>query len=1112
MPKIFDNIDNHLIKGLKDTLEVSNKADFCVGYFNLRGWKQVATEIDKYSGTDDNRCRLLVGMHRAPQDLIKDYYFEEETELDNKSVIDLKKKLAEEFKNQLTYGIPSNDDEKALQKLARQIRNKKVIVKLFLRHTLHAKLYLCYRNDKVYPVMGYVGSSNLTLSGLSKQGELNVDVLEQDAAHKLVKWFEDRWADKWCIDISEELADIIENSWAAEKLYQPYHIYLKIAYHLSREARAGINEFKIPNVFKNELLEFQEKAVLIAAHHLNKRDGVIIGDVVGLGKTITASALAKIFEDDFYLETLIICPKNIVKMWEDYVYKYRLRAKILSISVVQNELPELRRYRVVIIDESHNLRNRDGKRYRAIREYIRENASKVIMLSATPYNKTYLDLSNQLRLFIDEDVDLGISPENYIDHVGGKVQFIAKHQAPINSLLAFEKSDYADDWRELMRLYLVRRTRSFIKDNYAETDSTNGRKYLTFADGTKSYFPERIPKKVEFGFNEKDPLDQYAKLYAESVVNSINKLNLSRYGLANYLHKETFLSPSSSEKVVIENLSRAGKRLMGFARTNLFKRLESSGYAFLLSLSRHILRNFIYIYAIDSKLDIPIGSQEANFLDEFLEDMDPEYFNADESTFKLLLDADSYYDLGKEIYDGFARLMKNKFDWIRSGFFNDDLKANLIHDSERLINILNLSKDWIPENDRKTNALYDLCTKIHPNEKILIFTQYADTANYLIKELRNRGLKNCECVTGDSEDPTSFAYRFSPTSNQSLGYKNTDHEIRVLITTDVLSEGQNLQDAHIVLNYDLPWAIIRLIQRAGRIDRIGQKAEQILCYSFLPEDGVDKIIRLRDRLKNRITQNAEVVGSDETFFEGDPINIKDLYNEKAGILDDEDDNDVDLASYAFQIWKNAVDEDPTLQKSIPDLPNVVYATKKIYKTESDQLKNSVIVYAKTQEDNDALALVASNGEIITQSQLKIIKAAECKPDTEPQLRLANHHELVKNGLKYITEVESNTGGQLGKKTGARYRVYMRLTRYYEENKDTLFVNDAIKKAIEDIYRYPIKEFAKETFNRQLKAGIADDDLANLAASLREEDKLSMVEEEVKQKQPQIICSMGIAGK
>ena len=118
------------------------------------------------------------------------------------------------------------------------------------------------------------------------------------------KWFEDRWNDRWCIDISKELTEIIDTSWASEEPFPPYHIYLKIAYHLSREARSGLSEFQIPKVFKNELLEFQQKAVLIAAHHLNKRDGVIIGDVVGLGKTIIACALARIFEDDFYLKPL----------------------------------------------------------------------------------------------------------------------------------------------------------------------------------------------------------------------------------------------------------------------------------------------------------------------------------------------------------------------------------------------------------------------------------------------------------------------------------------------------------------------------------------------------------------------------------------------------------------------------------------------------------------------------------------------------------------------------------------------------------------------------------------------------------------------------------------
>jgi SNF2 family DNA or RNA helicase len=207
-----------------------------------------------------------------------------------------------------------------------------MVVKLFLTPPLHAKLYLIHRLDVNNPTIGFFGSSNLTLLGLQHQGELNIDVLDHDACNKLQKWFDDRWSDRWCIDISQELVSLIDESWAREKTVPPYHIYLKIAYHLSQEARAGLLEYQIPRNFKSKLFDFQEAAVLIAARHVNRRGGVLVGDVVGLGKTMIASALAKILEEDFFLETLIICPKNLVTMWEDYVHRYQLRAKVLSIS------------------------------------------------------------------------------------------------------------------------------------------------------------------------------------------------------------------------------------------------------------------------------------------------------------------------------------------------------------------------------------------------------------------------------------------------------------------------------------------------------------------------------------------------------------------------------------------------------------------------------------------------------------------------------------------------------------------------------------------------------------------------------------------------------------
>jgi hypothetical protein len=206
-----------------------------------------------------------------------------------------------------------------------------------------------------------------------------------------------------------------------------------------------------------------------------------------------------------------------------------MRARVLSISQVTRQLPKLHRYRLMLIDESHNLRNRDGRRYRTIQEYIRENESKVILLSATPYNKTYTDLSNQLRLFIAEDADMGLRPERLL-HDLGETEFIRRHQCPVRSLAAFEQSPYADDWRELMRLYMVRRTRSFIQENYAQTDPVAGRKFLTFANGTRSYFPMRQPTTVTFTIDDHNPHDQYALLYSTPVVDTVNRLTLKVCG------------------------------------------------------------------------------------------------------------------------------------------------------------------------------------------------------------------------------------------------------------------------------------------------------------------------------------------------------------------------------------------------------------------------------------------------------------------------------------------------------------------------------------------------------------------------------------------------------
>ena len=1116
MPRIFDNLtpDSSLLPALQDVLDLSSRADFCVGYFNLRGWDSLARHVNHW-GIDGGPCRILIGMHRQPHDELQETLsFMDQTGMDNRTANRLRRELADQFRHQLTIGAPTNTDEHALRQLANQLRAGKVRVKLFLRHRLHAKLYLLYRDDPISPITGYVGSSNLTFAGLQGQGELNMDVLDHDATLKLEKWFNDRWEEKFCIDITDELVQIIEESWVRDALIPPYHIYLKMVYHLSHEARTGLSEYKIPKIFGNKLFDFQAAAVKISAHHLYKRNGVLIGDVVGLGKTLMATAVASIFENDYGLETLIISPKNLVDMWEDYAYKYKLRAKVISISSVIRELQNMRRYRLVIIDESHNLRNREGKRYKAIQEYVRANESKCILLSATPYNKTYLDLSSQLHIFIEDEQDLRIRPEKLLQELG-EVKFSQQHQASPRTLKAFDFSNHADDWRDLMRLYLVRRTRSFIQDNYAETDVDTGRKFLRYEDGSRSFFPTRVPKTIKFAIHDSNYNDQYARLYSKRMVDIINGLKLPRYGLGNYVSDTLPRSLTSSESEQIQNLSKAGRHLVGFCRINMFKRLESSSKAFLLSVERHLLRNYVFLHAVHNGLPLPIGTQDATMLDSRYIDGDVDYTDTGEDLNEIVdvsgreWTSDTLKNRAAEIYEDYRDRYNKRFRWIRSDIFTNILKNHLREDADALLEILQTNVDWKPEQDAKINALHELLTKTYPQHKVLVFSQFADTVHYVEEQLRAKGVTSISAVTGDSTDPTMFAQHFSPESNGARDKITKEDELRILIATDVLSEGQNLQDCNVVVNYDLPWAIIRIIQRVGRVDRIGQNAERIFCHSFLPAEGVERIIDLRGRVNRRLKENAEVVGTDEAFFEDevDEQTILNIYHERAGIFDGDVDGEVDLASHAYQIWKNAISLDPKLEKTVTKLPDVVFSTR--HHLPITQRPEGVLVFIRTSDGNDALAYIDREGKSITESQLEILSVAECKPDTPAQPHHKFHHNIVENGVKYISKEEQRVGGQLGRPSGARFRAYTRLKAYADATENLHNILE-LRQALDDIYNYPLRQTAVDTLNRQLRIDVDDAALAEIVTAMRDEDRLCVInDQEDKNQEPRIICSMGL---
>lgn len=1127
MARIYDNIDIKFTDGLRGIIENTGvkRVDFCVGYFNLRGWNLIVEQVDKLPGGyvyEDDKCRmrfcrLLIGMHRPDEDLIRSLCSHQETLPDSEYVQRCKRQIAEDFRRQLLLGLPSAADEQTLRRLSVQLKEGKVCVKLYLKEPLHAKLYLAHRpDDNFNKIQAIMGSSNLTYAGLTRQGELNAEFADSDSAEKLARWFDDRWNERFCLDITEELARIIDESWAGDKIIPPYYIYLKTAYHLSQEARSGIKEFTLPPEFRHDLFDFQQTAVKIAAKNLNndKRGGAMIGDVVGLGKTITACAIAKLYEMAFASSTLIICPANLQDMWRKYIKKYDLKAEVQSMSK-PIDVDSARYYRLIIVDESHNLRNSGGIRYRNIRSLIEHQGSKVLLLTATPYNKDFSDLGSQLRLFINEDQDLGIRPEEYIRSIGGEREFQRKHSdIHIRSIRAFEKSPFADDWNELMKLFLIRRTRTFIKENYAKTDETNGRKYLLFPDGTKSYFPGRVPRAVKFATT---PGDQYSRLYSLEMISLMEELKLPRYGLIHFYDENKAEGIQPHERQVIENLSRAGQRMMGFCRSTFFKRIDSSGFAFLLTLYRHILRNAVFIYAIDHKLPLPIGD-ESSLPDDYIEDEDENesmFGDADNDgqtddggmqiTFPT--DFEYYMEKAKECYSIITN--RNACSWISPKYFKRTLKQQLRHDCEVLLKMIALCGAWQPDTDPKLNELETLLEERHGTDKIIVFTQYSDTAHYVYQQLKKRGLVHIACATGGSTNPTDIVEHFSPKSNDK-NY-SAEEQYRVLIATDVLSEGQNLQDAHVIVNFDLPWAIIRLIQRAGRVDRIGQTANEIYCYSFFPADGVEKIIRLRSRLNARINENAHIVGSDEVFFEGNEQNLRDMFNEKSGSLDDEDDSDVDLSSQAYQIWKNATDADPKLKKVIPALSNVVYSTKPA----GEGLPGGVITYAKTYNDFDVLTWLDADGKVVSQSQKRILNALACDADTPALQPHANHHALVAKAVEAISNETTTVGGILGNRFSTRYRIITLLESYYK-NPPTLFFSqenkEMLKLAIDDIYNYPLLEGAKFTLGRMLRTNTSDE-IVEYVLEMRKNGTLCRIEEDRdSHKDPVIICSMGLKEK
>jgi superfamily II DNA or RNA helicase len=1080
MTRIIDNDSLTLSSALKESLPQSKRLDACVGYFNLRGWQELRTEaLQMLQNPIDAgpRVRLLVGMALSGEDQAKLKYDilqanSDGADRDATQVLPRKIKSLDSFSNQLMWGVPTSGELAGLQDLLSDLKNGFLQVKFHAAQPLHAKLYVTHLASALVPYQGIVGSSNFTPSGLSRNGELNLEETDREQAESLAKWFEEKWEDDFSVDLTEELIQILENSWVNNQQPRPRTIHMRLAYELSREARLG-KSLDIPKQLLDKMTPWQEDAVRIATKILQHRGLVVLGDVVGLGKTLAGTAVAATFAES----VLILCPKNLEKMWKDHKDTYGVPGSVLPLSQAINSLPDMRPYKIVLIDESHNLKNSDGKTWNAIREYIATHEPKVILLTATMYSAGTADIAGQLGLKIGEDIDLGIRPEALIDSLPlGEVDLAQKNNGVLSNLGAFALSKMPEDWQRLLSMFMVRRTRKYIKEKYG-TLGDDGRVWFTFRDGKRFAFPKRIPTALRYTGGPNDPGDSLAS--PENFV-TIDRLTFARYALAGYL-KDISDFDTDKDQALYTDLKK-NNAVTGFIRTTILKRLASSPKAFFITVEKMLLRAWITQYAIANNLSLPVGTLSDSAYTPEIDD-DPKYdlddlaedeIEREDGSWAKGLTQSEWLLKAKAAYERLeSKPIKNlrwaKLEWFKAA----DLQRDIHSDIEKLQDLVDSHGNWDVAKDSRLAALGELIAEKHAHgEKVLVFSEYRDTIEYIHKHLpRLLPDVRIASVSGASDDATYFARMFSPKSNEELGgLPDGKEELDVLLSTDVLSEGQNLQDASNVVNWDMPWTIIKVIQRAGRVDRVGQESPEVNVYSFLPHDGVEQNLNLVRALHRRLEENEAILGGGELILE---ISTKEddfsgLFNGQT-ILE-EQEGDVDYGSYALRVWDEATDAE---RKEALALAVGSYSTQ----SARPELGEGVLTHATAlhinQGELDYLAWSGTDGRVRALTQLEALRLTESSAGDLPRVRLDEHFTYVTKAVDGIILPQAKV-----RHTIANYGLRRNLYELLTKGRDQLFSpNDLfdgglyqlVEEMCADALQHPILEGSKKEIGQLIRS-------------------------------------------
>lgn len=906
LPYVIDNDRHKLADVLNQVLDDHRDLalDVATAYFNVRGFQFLAEGLKRLGS-----FRLLLGAEPVSGE-------------------DLGLKPRLEALQQSLRGMlsaePFRPETLALvEDLIRFLREERVRVRLYEAGFLHAKCYLFYGNphggplfDRFRPVLGIVGSSNFTGPGLKTNRELNLvhkgiipedevnderartaalshytdrppDDAEQlepyDAglvpqvskriafeSRRVIKsevgavaiwdlsdWYEKQW--ERSRDFKDELIALLDTSKFGSKEYTPYQVYLKALFEYFR---ADLDAGGTPpaELYALNLGEFQADAVARARRILAKYDGVMVCDSVGLGKTWIGLQLLLDYAYHRRHHALVICPAALRAMWSTRLHQTKIQATILGQELLGRtdfDPEPYGKYDIILIDESHNFRNRASGRYDNLSRLIGLSGGrgehgyrkKLVLLTATPINNSVLDLHNQLRFLTRGDNAF---------FAGAGIGRLDKYFLTARRALLSGQRSAGRALANVLQEVVIRRTRQFIKQAYPEA----------MIDGKMVKFPRRKLVTVHY-----DLEGTYARIY-DRVVRNIEQLRLAPYDLETYK-----VNPADQDRMQVGR----GQALVGIFKSRYLKRLESSVAAFRISVFRlmEYLLTFRH-YLLEGVLLEPtdfwklLGTIEQDLEDDARAQEEEE----EEETPLARRPRSRHADIqanakAAAFLKRATRLPQGTYDVQRvSDALDSDLGA--------LETIFDLVRPIKPEADKKLLRLREMLVKDLAGKKVLVFTSYKDTAEYLYRQIAEDpafvarlGGRKVRVLHGGAHVETRLAVvqGFAPKSNEKPEWAGTDKEIDLLISTDVLSEGQNLQDCAYLINYDLHWNPTRMIQRAGRIDRIGTEFNTLFVHNFFPDAGLERLLGLVQALEDKIKQIDETVGLDASIL-GEAINPK----------------------------------------------------------------------------------------------------------------------------------------------------------------------------------------------------------------------------------------------